>query len=686
MASKLDKTLADYVVIAISPALIMLLIGSLILFLIQVFYQGSYMGRLEYIFILFVIGSVLVGRISIEQGREYSLAFAFPLGLVTLIAINRFAEFQGPLASFSFVINCGLIALVGWAADKLTWDCTLVDEDEEDPGEGLLESVGLEKSSKTAMQKDIAPATQLNAGSVPENVATTTSSKGRPTTWWGRYVERRRRPHAPGVWVVYFSLAALPLFGLGQLFIKSDDLSARQYAFVLLCVYTGSGLALLLTTSFLGLRRYLRQHRIEMPLTMVNLWLGTGGVLIAGVMFIAMLIPRPNAEYPISEVPFQFGSPDQHSSRFGQGSDGVHEKKSYARSEKSDEKSKNQDSVKSDQAGNTPSQGPKNTSPDGKSSTPSQSQDQDKNKQDQQGKTESKSSEKQGEAGEKSENTKQGEASKQTDSQKSPEKAQEKGKPTEPGKQNDLRKASEGEKEKPSNPPAEQKSSKKHASDKDVTDKQKADKDKSQDSKETANKSSEATKAPQTPTLPPRSFSMPTIPPMMDLFKWIFYAVIFCAIVAAIWFHREALLNALHQFGQWWHDFLQRLFGGGRHRVGSEDAAALPKKLLRRFVDFHDPFAQGTAGNYSPEELVQYTFEALEAWARDHGYPREPEQTPHEFARNLGSHVAVMADDAKRLADLYCQAAYAHGTLSAKSVAHLSRMWQTMNAETAWVA
>lgn len=245
MARQLHKTLVDYLVIAISPALIMALVGSLVFFLLEVFYRGNFQGRLEYIFALFVIGAVLIGRISIEEGRERAVIFAVPLAIVTLLAINRFVQFQGAiLASLSFLINCGLIALIWWSADKLTWDCTLIDESEEDSGEGLLEAVGLDTPGKTAVQAEIAPVT-------PEPEATT-SRDDRPGGWWERFVECRRRPHAPGVWVIYFSLAALPLFGIGQLFIPAGNLSSRQYAFDLLCVYTGSGLGLLLTTSFLG--------------------------------------------------------------------------------------------------------------------------------------------------------------------------------------------------------------------------------------------------------------------------------------------------------------------------------------------------------------------------------------------------------------------------------------------------
>ena len=325
MARRLKKTLLDYLVIAISPALITMMVGSLVLFLIQVFYQGNYQGRLQYIFALFVMAAVLIARISIESGRERALLFAIPLGIVTLLAINRFVQFQGGmLQSLTFFINLGLIAIVWWSSDKLTWDCTLIDEDQEDSGEGLLEAVGMDRSGKAALEQEVAPLPE-----VPE----ATTSRDKPPGWWQRFIDRRRRPHAPGVWVIYFSLAALPLFGIGQLFIPAGDLTARQDAFNLLCIYTGSGLGLLLATSFLGLRRYLRQRRQEMPLSIVNLWLTIGGLMIAGVMLAAMLLPRPNAEYAISEPLFRIGSPDQQSSQYGAGRDGVNENQPSAQSE-----------------------------------------------------------------------------------------------------------------------------------------------------------------------------------------------------------------------------------------------------------------------------------------------------------------------------------------------------------------
>ena len=95
MAKRLYMTTADYVTIALSPALIMALVGSLVYFLIEVLYVGDYQARLMYVFALFVFAAVLVSRISIENGSEYAALFALPLGLATffvLVEVRRASE------------------------------------------------------------------------------------------------------------------------------------------------------------------------------------------------------------------------------------------------------------------------------------------------------------------------------------------------------------------------------------------------------------------------------------------------------------------------------------------------------------------------------------------------------------------------------------------------------------------
>jgi hypothetical protein len=136
----------------------------------------------------------------------------------------------------------------------------------------------------------------------------------------------------------------------------------------------------------------------------------------------------------------------------------------------------------------------------------------------------------------------------------------------------------------------------------------------------------------------------------------------------------------MREFGQWLHDLWAHLFGGTAAAEAQKDAESTGPKPAppRRFVEYTNPFRAGIADRYTPEELVRFTFEAMEAWARDHGLPRLPEQTPHEFARDLAANVAAVAEDSRRLADLYCQVAYADRSLPPEDAAQLSRLWQIM--------
>ena len=156
-----------------------------------------------------------------------------------------------------------------------------------------------------------------------------------------------------------------------------------------------------------------------------------------------------------------------------------------------------------------------------------------------------------------------------------------------------------------------------------------------------------------------------------------FYTVL--AVVAAYfaWRYRKEILAAWRKFLDELRALWNRLFG--RQAQAAQAAAAVPPKPVhKKFAEFADPFASGHAARLTPVELVRYTFEAVEAWGRDHDCPREPQQTPHEFAERLAGRQASLAQDAGILAEMYCRAAYASGTLPAASLQQLRQMWQAL--------
>ena len=145
-----NQTLADYVALAISPALVMGLVGSLVFFLLEVCYgeKGEYKDRLQWILFFFVFGAVLVGRVSMTQGVAGRAGlYGLVLAGLTWIGMQVYVEYpkENGTAPFRWLINLFLVGVVWWCSHRLTWDCTQIDEETEVGGEGLLQATGLEK-------------------------------------------------------------------------------------------------------------------------------------------------------------------------------------------------------------------------------------------------------------------------------------------------------------------------------------------------------------------------------------------------------------------------------------------------------------------------------------------------------------------------------------------------------------
>lgn len=617
MPKRLHMTAADYLAIAISPALIMALVGSLVFFLIEVLYEGQYQARLTYVFALFVFAAVLIARISIEDGRQRGVLFAIPLGLATLLVLSRFVEHD---STFSGVINLALIVVIWWCADKLTWDCTLIDDSQDASGEGLLQRVGIDET----------PANPSPARGAIENELQAERDQRRP--WWQRLFVPDKGPHAPGVWVVYFSLAALPLFGVGQLWIPAADAGRRQYAFSLLFIYVAAGLALLVTTSFLGLRRYLRQRHVEMPAPMALNWVAIGAVLIGLVMILALLIPRPGAEYAISQPPWKFHSPsDLSPSRQSVGNDGTQELEGASNLKPGDETSERTvESEKGEPPGETGDQGAQSKQREGEQSQSSRS----------------------GETGKPGE---QGESGQPGDESQTGQERHE----------NAQNENQTGEQQ-PEEQAAQQSNS--------TTPLEQAEQPEENSGSSTSQSSS-----------PSQSFRLPEISFSIDSFagiiKLLLYTIGGLLIAYFAWKYRHELANAFRDFMQSLRNFFARLFGKETSTAAvAEEAPALPPR--KRFIDYRNPFTSGEYRTLSPEEIVRYTFEAFEAWAGDRGAPRTPDRTPTELVLAALPPQTPMFTAARRMVRMYGEVAYASGQVPRPAAEELRELWRMMGEGT----
>src|SRR5262249_50253087 len=87
----------------------------------------------------------------------------------------------------------------------------------------------------------------------------------------------------------------------------------------------------------------------------------------------------------------------------------------------------------------------------------------------------------------------------------------------------------------------------------------------------------------------------------------------------------------------------------------------------------------GAALGQSPEELARYSFEALEAWARERSFPRGLEETPLEFGSRLTEHAPGLEHSARRLTAIYSQAVYGYSRLPTSSLDDLRQFWSQLD-------
>jgi hypothetical protein len=642
MAAERERpTLADYVALAFSPALIMGLVGSLVFFLLQVLYAGEYEGRLRWILFFFVFGAVLIARVSMTAGISNRAGlYGACLGFVTWLGMQTFVKYpqESAGAELSWLINMGLIGVVWWCAHKLTWDCTHIEEESDVGGGGLLEEAGFEKGADTATSPPPAEEKELAPGL---------------EAWWQRYQryrEGRGKKRALGVWVVYFSLAALPIFGLGQSLIPGEDGAARRYVFWLMTVYVGCGLGLLLMTCFLGLRRYLRQRKLSMPAAMTGVWLSVGGTLTVLLLLAGAFLPRPSAEYPLFDFS-PVGAEKRSASDYAVKSDGRGEGKGKPGNVGDPKAESGNAQGKGGEPGGEGGQG-KGGAGQGKDGS---------------GKGEQSSSGGQSGSGQSQDKAGQG---------------NDEGKEKGAGKGEQSRDGGDGSDKDKANAQGGDKK------DEQAKGGQAAQKEKGSGGGRAEPKRSGGRGGSSRSSGGSSSTSAlsSTVRGVANVLKWVVFTVL---ALVVIFFVLRGALGFLANFTGWarnllaaLQNFWASLFGERRPKKKTEEeeeAAEGPRGPPEKpFSSFSNPFENGSTRRMAAAELIRYTFAAVQAWARERDLGRQPGETALEFVERVSNEVPALEDALRPLVMLYGRAVYSRGSLPANAVEMVRGFWERL--------
>jgi hypothetical protein len=538
-------------VIGISPVLIMLLVGSLSFFLVQVFYRGEAVGSVRWVVFWFVMAVVLVSRIGIEEGPGRAAVYGLALAGATWIYLVQIHP--------AYFLGVIMLGTVWWCAHKLTWDCTLIDDDVDASGSGLLQTVREGRKFKPEAEPT-GGKTTAGSGCSVEPVAR--NRRTAPTLQNSDTARKRRAaiPHPPGLWVVYFSLVALPLFGIGQMLLPGGDTDSRRAGFAFLFVYMAATVGLLLTTSFLGLRRYLRQRHLKMPGIIAFGWLKFGAGVACLVLAVALLLPRPGVNDTWQtlryHVDYQLHRASEYAARInphgaGRGRPGGETQKS---NDSKDNTSAPQSPEDKAQTANDRQQ---NQTPAGRNvGTPDQAS------------------------------------------------------PQEPSGPIPMERAG-------------------------------------------------------------------------GFYRWFRALFLLAGAILISWWvirRRDLILQMARSFiaalAQFFRDLLQ--FGSLAKRTKAKREERTPRQ--RPFAAYLSPFLTGKDKSWTAEQLILYSYEALQAWAVEQGIQSQPQQTAREFCLLLGETFPDAAAELNRLSFLYGHAAYGNAVPAGCDLEPVKKLWRYLSA------
>jgi amino acid transporter len=584
------------------------------------------------------------------------------LGLATLLAAPRFIAIQGPMGWLTLPLLVFFLVLIAFLADRITFDCTSINEADASSGVGLLQSLGLNKAETYQKSKEL---------------------QSRP----GAYLKPRKK-HNPGVWVLYFALMVLPLFGLGQFFIR--DVASRTFSHRLLFVYLFCTLSLLVLISLLSLRKYLREREIEMELPFAIRWLSIGIAAVSALLIVFALLPIPNQSLWSWELPVKITNrDDMQAHRMGWGNEGVEDKNDVPPGAQNGEQpdAPNGDEGKPAKEQNNAAGKPGEGKPiqdeqgNGDQGAKGGEAEQGQNDQQQGKKSErnnddnpserrkepnlnSSSEQKNSNDGQPGETPKN--QSQQAEQNKGGEQAK-RGDQAKGAEQSNGNERSEGKEQgKGDGNPREKDGGQKQPGNQQPNDQQ----PNQQPDKQDAGQPPKAQEPPQNqppPAPPPQSWSMQWNPG--PLLQWL---VVLVLLIIAVIFgikYRKAIV-----------DFFRNLLGRADvdASVDLNQNKAETAELFPPFLSFQNPFANRAM---STEQIVRQMFRALQSWGYERRVVRSVEETPDEYVRRLGKRYPEQMQNLVSLGSLYGRLAYARGKVASQELAPLQELWQWLASQ-----
>jgi hypothetical protein len=197
--------------------------------------------------------------------------------------------------------------------------------------------------------------------------------------------------------------------------------------------------------------------------------------------------------------------------------------------------------------------------------------------------------------------------------------------------------------------------------------------------------------APQPPP-PPQPFpppdanagALPTISEFaQSLIFWLIFLIVAGYVIYQYAEHHPEIVRALQRIPGW--SLIARLWQRTRQLFGRLNQHIATALEARRQARSAAPTpSRRTSQRWSnlrrlaPREQVQFYYQALLRRSDEHGLARRPAQTPHEYARDLRSHLPEVEPDVTTITDEFIEARYSRHDITPEHVGLVRRCWASI--------
>jgi len=247
------------------------LISTLVLHLIELrslFVVGGE-WRLRQATLAFAAAVILIQRLGALHGKSIARTYVAALAAtITLFALHNAFAYRLPAHPLVvFAINECLFLILWWVGHQIVAACS----SDTDKARAAAES-GILSLRRRA----------------PEPAAEPPTDAEREARWAERLPGRH-----PGRVILYFSLFAIPAFGVGVYLFDARDYAARLRTGAWLFIYLWCAFALLFLSSLGQLRAYFEERNVSLPDPIGLTWLAIGGFVVTATLVAGVFLPQP---------------------------------------------------------------------------------------------------------------------------------------------------------------------------------------------------------------------------------------------------------------------------------------------------------------------------------------------------------------------------------------------------------